>query len=148
MTDGNYHEVCEASACCHHFLSNLALPAAHQLWRSFKRGRLTMLPDLTAVTGTGVSLDLLNTFLPRAIWVLPWNVAYFAFLLFKCGLNPHVPLNPMIFKGSSRSFPAEATATCPCVFAKLLLMRKIGFIFLYKWRRHFLSEAKMMIQQD
>lgn len=37
MTDGNYHEVCEASACCHHFLSNLALPAAHQLQRSFKK---------------------------------------------------------------------------------------------------------------
>lgn len=37
MTDGNYHEVCEAFACCHYFLSNLALPAAHQLWRSFNK---------------------------------------------------------------------------------------------------------------
>jgi len=31
MTDGNYHEVCEASTCCHHFRSNLALLAALRL---------------------------------------------------------------------------------------------------------------------
>lgn len=32
--------------------------------------------------------------------------------------------------------------------AKLLLMKKIGFIFLFKWICHFLSEGKMMIQED
>ena len=35
-----------------------------------------------------------------------------------------------------------------CVFAKLLLMRKIGIVFLFKWICHFLSEGKMMIQED
>lgn len=66
MTDGNYHEVCEASARCHHFLSNLALPAAHQLRDHLKVG-LTMLPDPPSVTEICKSLVQPNRFFISAL---------------------------------------------------------------------------------
>lgn len=128
--------------------------------RDHLKSRLTMLPDLKPVTRICMSLDQLNRFFfISATGDDSHRVTFLSFYIdnvkdcrgqFSMIHAKHI-FNHIILK---RLCCCCFNLNCVCAaflfiyVAKLLLMRKIGFTFLLKWICHFLSEGKMMIQED
>lgn len=121
--------------------------------RDHLKSRLTMPPDLTPVTRICMSLDQLNSFFifyfSHRWWFARSEICHL--------LNSCIIFNNWckISFFNHRVFPVSVLRSVSVllfcytyVCQNYWLMRKIGFIFLFKWICHFLSEGKMMIQED
>lgn len=69
-------------------------------------------------------------------------------LYFNHNISKSSPSFLFLFLILNKNCVGPGCFSATCVATKLLLMKKIGFIFLFKWICHFLSEGKMMIQED